>query len=281
MTAILDRAGDIVLVSRPMSDAFGWPLEEAARRSWIEVFVPPEAVSEATNVFRQAVRGVASRCRLQLRTRCGDRYHAKLELGVVGRGRRLAIMVVVTELEPARKQDLGQQDLDYRIATGAVDFGRIETMGGTIFGQAGSATPLRCFEVLHKRSSPCDDCPVLRTGAPWPRTLVRRSSQGANGTFEVVTATQVTATVALVTRRTVTDHVLSAIHEARIAALATKARLTERERELLRELMLGRTTDEIAESLALSRRTVKFHQSNLLQKVGADSRIDLLRLLGF
>ena len=34
-------------------------------------------------------------------------------------------------------------------------------------------------------------------------------------------------------------------------------------------------------ALSVSSRTVKFHQGNILQKLGADSRADLLRLAGF
>ena len=42
-----------------------------------------------------------------------------------------------------------------------------------------------------------------------------------------------------------------------------------------------RTLEDIAVSLQLSRRTVKFHLSNLLQKLGVDSRVDLIRITGF
>lgn len=60
----------------------------------------------------------------------------------------------------------------------------------------------------------------------------------------------------------------------RIAA----AGLTAREREVLELLLLGRTHEDIAVALGISERTSKFHQANLLEKLGAESRMDLLRL---
>lgn len=54
--------------------------------------------------------------------------------------------------------------------------------------------------------------------------------------------------------------------------------LTEREREILDLLLLGRNHLEIGAALGISPRTSKFHQGNVLEKLGADSRLDLMRL---
>jgi DNA-binding CsgD family transcriptional regulator len=43
--------------------------------------------------------------------------------------------------------------------------------------------------------------------------------------------------------------------------------------------VLGQRSDEIATKLSISARTAKFHQANILKKLGVDSRIDLIRLL--
>lgn len=64
----------------------------------------------------------------------------------------------------------------------------------------------------------------------------------------------------------------------RRAEIIAEARLTEREREVLDLLLLGRTHEDIAQLLGISERTSKFHQSNLLHKLGAESRLDLMRL---
>jgi DNA-binding NarL/FixJ family response regulator len=60
--------------------------------------------------------------------------------------------------------------------------------------------------------------------------------------------------------------------------LVAQANLTAREREVLDLLLLGRTHQDIAEVLGISERTSKFHQANLLAKLGAESRLDLMRL---
>lgn len=52
--------------------------------------------------------------------------------------------------------------------------------------------------------------------------------------------------------------------------------LSRREREVLGSLLSGLTNKEIATTLNVSERTVKFHVSNLLQKLGAHRRADLI-----
>jgi DNA-binding CsgD family transcriptional regulator len=53
---------------------------------------------------------------------------------------------------------------------------------------------------------------------------------------------------------------------------ANLARLTAREREVLRALASGARTTEIAEQLDIAERTVKAHLANIYQKLGVDSR---------
>jgi DNA-binding NarL/FixJ family response regulator len=64
----------------------------------------------------------------------------------------------------------------------------------------------------------------------------------------------------------------------RIDGLATEMQLSAREREVLDLLLLGRNTDEIGIALQIAARTAKFHQANVLQKLGVDSRHELLRI---
>jgi DNA-binding response OmpR family regulator len=60
--------------------------------------------------------------------------------------------------------------------------------------------------------------------------------------------------------------------------IAEDAKLTSREREVLDLLLLGRTHDEIGLVIGSSARTAKFHQANILRKLGAASRLDLMRI---
>ena len=61
-----------------------------------------------------------------------------------------------------------------------------------------------------------------------------------------------------------------------------KGILTKREREVFELLINNKTTNEIAEELGISEKTVRNHISNVIQKLGVDSRIqavfELVRL---
>jgi NarL family two-component system response regulator LiaR len=54
--------------------------------------------------------------------------------------------------------------------------------------------------------------------------------------------------------------------------------LTERERDVLKCLVEGLNNNEIAERLVVSLGTVKFHVSNIFQKLGVDSRVEAVKL---
>ena len=54
--------------------------------------------------------------------------------------------------------------------------------------------------------------------------------------------------------------------------------LTEREREVLKCMVDGCNNNEIAENLFVSLGTVKFHISNIFNKLGVDSRVEAVKL---
>jgi two-component system, NarL family, response regulator NreC len=65
---------------------------------------------------------------------------------------------------------------------------------------------------------------------------------------------------------------------ARLAAEpeATRGDLSERETDVLRLIALGHTNAEIAEKLFISVRTVETHRAHIQQKLGANSRAELV-----
>ena len=71
---------------------------------------------------------------------------------------------------------------------------------------------------------------------------------------------------------------LSGLLRARREQIAEDAKLTAREREVLELLLLGRSYAEIGIAIGSSARTAKFHQANILRKLGAASRLDLMRI---
>jgi DNA-binding CsgD family transcriptional regulator len=56
-------------------------------------------------------------------------------------------------------------------------------------------------------------------------------------------------------------------------------RLTEREREIARQIGLGRTNREISEELFVSSKTVEYHLGNIYSKLGISSRRSLRDLV--
>jgi len=65
------------------------------------------------------------------------------------------------------------------------------------------------------------------------------------------------------------------------SALASKtdaAGLTNREKQILDFVVLGRSTKEIAIALDISPKTVEFHRSNILKKYGAQTSIQLVMM---
>lgn len=62
------------------------------------------------------------------------------------------------------------------------------------------------------------------------------------------------------------------------ASLAPADQLTDREREVLAQMVEGLNNGEIAERLFVSVSTVKFHISNILAKLGVDNRVAAVSL---
>lgn len=83
------------------------------------------------------------------------------------------------------------------------------------------------------------------------------------------------------------DHIQHAIaqdtrdrhQEAEREALRCQfGKLTDREREVLDQLVLGNSSKEIAFQLAISATTVDFHRRNLFEKLGVETKVELGRL---
>ena len=62
-----------------------------------------------------------------------------------------------------------------------------------------------------------------------------------------------------------------------VTRLTTKAKLTERERDILARVLHGQLNAEIGEELGISKATVKWHMHNIFTKTGAATREALLR----
>jgi NarL family two-component system response regulator LiaR len=70
------------------------------------------------------------------------------------------------------------------------------------------------------------------------------------------------------------DHIS---HQHQFDSLPVEA-LTERETEVLKQMALGRSNKEVAGALVISERTVKFHVSAILGKLGAGNRTEAVTI---
>src|SRR5262249_14682719 len=171
----------------------------------------------------------------------GRRLVLELEMSLVGRRRNQALLMSVRSARAAgtAAELLGAaEELDYEVRLTANEFGSVRRVAsvGKVLYDAGSANQ-HCYELLYRRTEPCEDCPVLRRGRdPWPRTTVRPRMKGADR-FEIVTAEPADGGFVRLSVRMVADRVLTAIYQARIDAIAERGRLSERERTVLQHLL--------------------------------------------
>jgi DNA-binding CsgD family transcriptional regulator len=165
----------------------------------------------------------------------------------------------------------------YEIDTRADRFGRMRSSWPE---RARACRPRAyCYGVRYGAQAPCERCPA-REVSPQRRSDTRIFPvEGGARAYDVVTAQYVDGATVRLTVRRIDEDVLSGLIQARVARLAEEAKLTAREREVLAYLLMGRSPAEIARVVGISPRTVKFHQTNLLHKLGADDRADLPRLI--
>lgn len=273
--AVVDGAGRIQLVNQAAEEALGGPRKAIVGRAYQEILAEPPSPER----FRDALAGTLRRVHRDLRALDGRVLRATLDLAAVRRGETSCLLIIVQSIVPlgASPASVGV-DFEYEISSAVHDFGRLLRLCPSNAVRDEGLRGGLCYQALSGLPAPCPDCPALRREGAWPRVTVRRPAARA-GTYEVVTARPAGEGVLRVAVRQFTSAMVSGVLEARIEELADQARLSERERTALRYFVMGRQLADIATVLGISRRTVKYHQANILKKLGADSRLDLMRLI--
>jgi PAS domain S-box-containing protein len=279
---ILDKSGRVRMVNRAMEQALGMNRFQMEGQPWSEVCRPVDGELEADLWIAEALRGALQEHEVTTTTRAGSRVVFRFEFSLVGIEAQQGLLITAVRFGPVQafQGSVAGSDLDYEISVAGESFGNVLRMcaDGTFvpLGTGG----VRCHALLHGLPGPCADCPAQNASAPWPRTRVRfrQTPGGRSGVFEIATAEQSDAGVR-VRVRNVPESTVGAIHHTKVGELADRSKLSPREREVLESMLSGRSIDDIAEHLGISARTVKHHQASVLQKLGADSRTDLFRLL--
>lgn len=125
----------------------------------------------------------------------------------------------------------------------------------------------RCYQQFSGTEVPCERCP-LRAG----------ETVAACGTRLVVVLRRGRG-VAELASLDADPALVQSVCDAWIGRLCRERGVSTKEAGVLQGLMLGRTHVEIGRMLGISSRTVRFHQDNLLRKLDAESRSDLLRVI--
>jgi DNA-binding CsgD family transcriptional regulator len=264
---VLDHEGRIALHNEAFRARLGTPGQAPPDEAfWEHIASGGWAASDDCRAcLHDALDGVKRRCALR---RGPEVVH--LELAPVGEGG--AVLVTV----PAAPQC--EESLVYEIDTTPERFGAVlQIWPGT---RPVTATPGEpCHRALRDAGEPCPGCPAQRVGPgrELARAFIRRP--GPSLRFDQVVARRIAPGRVRVRVRDLDEADQGQLLRARIEAIAADARLSERERHVLDAVVRGHDNRAIAADLGIAERTVKFHQTNMLQKLGLDSRADLIRLL--
>jgi DNA-binding CsgD family transcriptional regulator len=132
-----------------------------------------------------------------------------------------------------------------------------------------------CFRALFQREGPCVDCP-LRAPSRVDRTAgFIAGGPASDGQPYMVMASHLDSSTAVVSAAVVNRSQVRGLVRMETDRRADEAGLTGREREVLELLLEGRSAPDIADALRIAVSTAKFHQSNVLRKLGVGSRADL------
>lgn len=162
-------------------------------------------------------------------------------------------------------------DLVYEISTR--DFGRVT--GSTLpMWQGKVLQGAKCHEAIMGRSTPCPQCPAEQLGPETDRrTSIVKSRK--NGAYLAV-ARAATADAVQVGLCALDASLAGRFLDAYVEDVA-EDKLSTREVEVVRLLLRGCTTSEVADKLGVTPSTAKFHVANVFRKLGVQSRSELLR----
>ena len=276
----VDAAGRVRVVNAPLEKLVSRRLDELSNKRWLASCVPPSGWASVKRLFDAGLRGEASDGDVPLVTGGGRRVTMHADLSRAVRGRSRALIVVGRGLRDSEPMAPAAGDCWCVVSRGEADAGIVREL--RFLDPSQDAAPF----VGHPTSQLLER---LSVGAAWPaveNVATKRATETAfvalpevDDAFRVVTARAVDDTSAVVTVRFVDAGLLPELVDAKAARIAGAGALSERERQVLALLLRGHGVEDIAAMLEIAPRTVKFHQSNVLQKLGADSRIDLLRVV--
>lgn len=273
-TAVIDGDGLVRGWNAALENLAGRPRREVIGRSWVEV--RGDVDDPRSEPLEQAIAKGRREATSLLRTADDRRLSLRLAISRLGEGKgQLAIVTIVAHHPADAAAAATGGDLTYEVS--AVYADRWMLRGARGRAVDGKAREGLCYEALQRRSSPCPGCPAIAITPGETRSAVIPSGNG-HEPVRLVAARGEDGVVRLHSWD-VDDPTLWALVETKVKLLAARSDLSAREQDVLLWLLRGRTPQDVATLLGIAPRTVKFHQANVLRKLGAESRADLLRLI--
>lgn len=276
---VFDRAGRVLALNAALERMLGWSREDILGRAWSELYPSnDEEPNLAMAWLRTGAEGVGRRIELPARTGSGTIVTLVMNIAHIGVGDQGAAVgtVIASRAQEPQALPCAEHDEYYEISSQPGTVGTLRYLWSPRRVDA-DIVDKPCYAGLYGRSEPCAHCPAFTDGKPGDV----RSGVVQLGTvdgFGLVTAEFTDQRVRVNVRR-ISRGEVNELVRARIDLLAEEGGLSSRERSVLALLIEGKSADDIGEVLGISPRTAKFHQTNILQKLGVDSRLDLFRLL--
>jgi PAS domain S-box-containing protein len=280
---VVDGARRVRFANASMEELLGWNANELTERGWVATCVPQSDRSTVRKLVADGLSGSATEGDVPLVTRAGKRLTIRAGLSVEGHGRSRALVLFARDLAadddaPGTAGDTCDCMVDLSRSPGRS--GRVVALAFLDPARETSTWLGRPFEAFFEATG---SSAAVRAVGEVIAGHSDRSDQvliaEADDAFRVVAARVVDEKTVRVVVRCLDVRILPDLVEAKMARVAEARGLSERERQVLQLLLRGRGAEDIATMLEIAPRTVKFHQSNVLQKLGADSRLDLLRVV--
>jgi PAS domain S-box-containing protein len=279
---VVDGVRRVRFLNEPMEQLLGYNANELTERGWLATCVPQRDRSSVRHLVAEALNGGAKEGELSIVTRQGRHVTIRAGLSVEGRGRSRALVLVARDVGDASRRAAAMCDCLCVVSRTPGKEGRLVALhflDPTLDASVWLGQPFHSLLEATQASAAAAAGAVREVIEARTTETTQVLLPDADDTFRVVTARLVDESTVRVTVRCLEAGVLPELVDAKIARVAEANGLSDRERQVLQLLLRGRGVEDIATMLEIAPRTVKFHQANVLQKLGADSRLDLLRVV--
>lgn len=269
--ALVDAKRRLVWVNDAFEQLVGRGAAELDGKRWEDVLSAPAASRTTARQLDRALEGRARSLTLELRTSSAASLRVEIRVSLLRGKSSQGLALEITSWSPSA-------------ATLGACVGRVYEVSRRPFGALRAVPPSPdgeglslgkpCWEAIHGATSVCAGCPAPDATLLPGLGIVERGE----GSLTLVASRMVNSDAIRVATYELDDGILAILARARIERLARRAHLTAREREVFDLMILGRSVRETSAALRISASTAKFHQTNVLAKLGVDSRLDLLRL---